>query len=149
MVVGTAKASAVPTSPVTPAKGCGTDAAQLMSQITYNEALDASYLLTFVCVNVSNGVQTQGTWYFSTATSLEAQDWTTPQLIANTQFPIDSKSTTCAHGTSFDGWYPSFMSPGLKPGHTGRTGKVFFLNGCDGALGRKLMSRTFKITDGP
>ena len=116
-----------------------------MPSITYNEALNA-YLLTFVCVNVSSGVQTQGAWYFSTATSLEKQDWTTPQMIENTQFPID---TSCSHGTSFDGWYPSFMSPGLEVGHTGRKGKVFFMNGCDGALGREFRSRTFTITGGP
>jgi hypothetical protein len=131
-----------PDSPVTTSKGCGTAAAQLMSQISYNDSLRL-YMLTFVCVNVSNDVQTQGAWYFATASSLELQDWSTPILIAGSQFPI---STACAHGTSFDGWYPSFMSPGHEEGHLGLTGKVFFMNGCDGALGRTFMSRSFTIT---
>jgi hypothetical protein len=47
-----------------------------------------------------------------------------------------------------DGWYPSFMSPGHTEGHIGLTGKVFFMDGCDGALGREFKSRSFTITGG-
>jgi len=141
-----------PDSKVTSVKGCGDSAAQIMSQITYNEDLHA-YLLTFVCVNVENGVQTQGGWYFSTATSLEKQDWSDPQLIQGTQGDITGyfppTGAACGHGMSFDGWYPSFMSPRFEAGHTGKYGKVFYMYGCDGALGRRFMSRDFKISVSP
>jgi hypothetical protein len=134
-------------SPVTSSKGCGTAAAQLMAQISYNDDLQL-YLLTFVCVNVSNGVTTQGGWYFATATSLEQMNWTAPQLIANSQFPVPAGA--CSHGASFDGWYPSLISPGHKEGHTGLTGTVVFLSGCDGSLqGRQFRSRTFTISTRP
>jgi len=134
-------------SPVTSSKGCGTAAAQLMAQISYNDDLQL-YLLTFVCVNVSNGVTTQGGWYFATATSLEQMNWTAPQPIANSQFAVPAGA--CTHGASFDGWYPSFMSPGHKEGHTGLTGTVLFLSGCDGSLqNRQFRSRTFTISTGP
>ena len=132
-------------SPVTTSKGCGTAAGQLMPQISYNDSLGL-YMLTFVCLNITDGVPTQGAWYIATASSLELQDWSTPVLIAGSQFPVSS--TACAHGASFDGWYPSFMSPGHRPGHLGLTGTVFFLNGCDGSLGRAFMSRSFTITGG-
>ena len=48
-------------------------------------------------------------------------------------------------GSSFDGFYPSFMSPGAPAGHTRNTGRVYFLNGCDTALPRAFVSRTFTI----
>jgi len=134
-------------SPVTSSKGCGAAAAQLMAQISYNDDLQL-YLLTFVCANVTNGVVTQGAWYFATASTLEQMSWTTPQLIANSQFP--APQNVCSHGASFDGWYPSFVSPGHAEGHTGLTGTVFFLSGCDGSLeGRHFRSRTFTISIGP
>jgi len=134
-------------SPVTNSKGCGTAAAQLMAQISYNDDLQL-YLLTFVCVTVSNGVTTQGAWYFATATCLEQMNWTTPQLIANSQFL--APQGVCSHGADFDGWYPSFMSPGHREGHTGLTGTVFFLSGCDGSLeDRHFRSRIFSISIGP
>ena len=134
-------------SPVTSSKGCGTAAAQLMAQISYNDDLQL-YFLTFVCVNVSNGVIIQGAWYFSTATSLEQMQWTTPQLIANSQFAVPMNA--CTHGASFDGWYPSFMSPDHAAGHIGLKGVVFFLSGCDGSLqGRAFRARRFTIATGP
>jgi hypothetical protein len=118
---------------------------QAVGQISYNDGLGL-YLMTFVC-GMPKLTPPQGAWYFSTATSLESQNWTVPQLIENSQYPL---LTPCpgpsGGGNSFDGWYPSFMSPGSPAGHTGLTGLVFFLNGCNGSLDRTFNSRVFTIT---
>lgn len=137
-------------SGVLPSRGCA--GYQTNAQIGYNDTL-AEYLMTFVCVSVqkdSSGTphQTQAAWYFSTATSLEREDWSAPAMIENSQFPV---SQACSYdrksGTEFDGWYPSFMSPGAAAGHTSSSGSVFFMNGCD--IGKRtFMSRTFTITMG-
>ena len=128
---------------VPPGGGCGAHALQAMPGITFNDDLGL-YLLTFVCP--SNGI---AGWYYSTATSLDLEDWTEPQLIANSQFPITPNcgggGTT---GNQFDGWYPSFMSPGAAAGHTKLTGMVFFQNGCDTGP-RVFASRTFTIATQP
>ena len=125
---------------VTPSPGCAAHGGQGMPQISFNDDLGL-YLLTFVCqANLVGG------WYYSTATSLDLQDWTPPQLIANSQFPI---TQNCGNGGTsgqhFDGWYPSFISPDAAAGHTKLTGMVFFLNGCDTGT-RTFASRTFTIT---
>jgi hypothetical protein len=58
-------------------------------------------------------------------------------------------------GVTFDGWYPSFMTPSslaavYQPGQIGNTGQVFFMQGCNSAgSGRSFVSRTFTITTGP
>jgi hypothetical protein len=71
-------------SGVTPARGC--TGGQQQGQISYNDAID-QYLLTFVCVSLQgqpgNLKPFQAAWYYSTATSLELQNWTMPQLIQN------------------------------------------------------------------
>jgi len=98
------------------------------------------YLLVFVCESA-----TEAGWYYSTAWSLERQDWTAPQLILGSM----SAATPCGvgdAGASFDGFYPSFMSPGMPPGHLSETGQAFFMDGCDLGLTRKFKSRTFTIT---
>jgi uncharacterized protein (TIGR03437 family) len=102
------------------------------------------YLLTFFCSSGSGNSATAA-WYYSTATSLDIQDWTTPKMIANTQFPI----TACNGQSSamFDGYYPSFMSPGAAPGHLKLTGTVFLMD-CM-AVPRTLKSRTFTIATQP
>jgi hypothetical protein len=51
---------------------------------------------------------------------------------------------SCAAGKGFDGYYPSFMSPGHAAGHLGLTRQVFFMNGCNPS--RLFQSRTFTIT---
>jgi len=128
-----------------PASGC--PGIQEMSEINYNDDLGL-YLMIFVC----NSLQEDGygAWYYSTATSLDLQDWTPPQLIENSRFPIlkpcPLSETTPKSGTQFNGFHPSFMSPGASQGHTRLTGKVFFLNGCDTGLPRAFASRTFTIT---
>jgi len=128
---------------VPPSGGCGANVLQEQPQISFNDDLGL-YILTFVCQ--SNGV---AGWYYSTATSLDIEDWTAPQLIANSEFPF---TPDCGDGgtsgNQFDGWYPSFMSPGAAAGHTKLTGMVFFQNGCDTGS-RVFASRTFTIVTQP
>ena len=121
---------------------------QIQGQISYFRAIN-QYLLTFLCVQLSNGTPYQAGWYYATASSLELQNWTTPQLITNSLLPVTPAcNTTDMSGNSFDGWYPSFMSPGFRTGHLGKTGRVFLLTGCDTGM-RSFKSRTFTITTGP
>src|ERR1022692_2003086 len=133
-------------SGVLPAGGC--IGYQSMGSISYVDPLGL-YLMTFACGS-SKAVPPHAAWYFSVATSLDLQDWTVPQMIANSQFPLFTPCPgSTAEGASFDGWYPSLMSPGSVAGHVGLTGLVFFLNGCDVTTDRKFMSRTFSITVDP
>lgn len=136
-------------SGVLPARGC--QGYQTMAQISYNDAL-REYMLTYVCVsskaNPSGTLEpSQGAWYFSTATSLDSQNWTAPRLIENSQYALSSACGPGGSGAAFDGWYPSFMSPGVAAGHVSSAGTVFFLNGCDTGA-RTFSSRTFTITGG-
>jgi hypothetical protein len=131
---------------VLPSTGCSPNARQAMAEINYNDDLQL-YLLIFVCQSGTTGSRVAA-WYYSSATSLDLQNWSAPQLIANSQFPITTPCSTAGTGSQFDGWYPSFMSPGAAAGHTRLTGKVFFQNGCDTAS-RVFASRTFTITTGP
>ena len=125
-------------SGVTPTIGC--TGHQDMGQISHNDDLGL-YLLTFVCVSHSDAA-----WYYSTATNLDLQNWSTPQQITGSSFSItDNCGNNGTSGQQFDGWYPSFMSPGAAVGHTRLTGKVFYMNGCDTGT-HKFMSRTFTIT---
>jgi hypothetical protein len=135
-----------PDSGVLPSRGCnGYDS---MGSISYSDPLHL-YLLAFVCV--SGGVTggsfqpTQAAWYFSTATNLDLENWSEPQMIENSQLPVTHGCGANGGGDSFDGWYPSFMSPNYPAGHISQTGEVFFMNGCD--IGKRtFMSRTFTIT---
>ena len=99
----------------------------------------SSYLLTFVCFT-----GTTSAWYYSTATSLDIQDWTTPQIIQNSQFPATSPGGC----PTTDGFYPSFMSSGAASGHIKLTGTVFLLSGCIVGA-RTFVSRTFTIATQP
>jgi hypothetical protein len=119
--------------------------AQGMGSISRIDAL-ALYLLTYVCRS-DKAVPPVAAWYFSTASSLDLQDWSTPQIIANTQYPLYAPCPDSpAQGASFDGWYPSFVSPGSPTGHLSFGGHVFFLNGCDVSTNRAFNSRSFTIT---
>ena len=138
-------------SPITAARGCGGSGYQAGGQISYVEPLQR-YMLTFVCVKLqmtSSGQYApyEAGWYFSTATSLETQDWSSPVAMAGSTGPVAAAPTTgCPNGADFDGWYPSFVTPGREPGHLGRSGFVFFLNGCDGgSSGRVFSSRPFTL----
>ena len=126
-----------------PGSACPGGGYQNHAQISYNDDL-GQYLMTVVCV-ANTAASPVAAWYYSTATSLDIQDWTPLQLIANSQFPL----TTCSTGLfMFDGWYPSFVSPGTTGGHTKSTGSVFLLNGCEVGT-RTFNSRTFTITTKP
>ncbi len=94
------------------------------------------YLLTFVCQ--SNASATPSAWYYTTATSLDLQDWSPPQMMQNGQFP---ENGACAQ----NGWYSSFMSPGAAPSHVGLTGTAFY----KGCVPSQFSSRTFTITTQP
>jgi hypothetical protein len=134
-------------SGVLPTTGCA--GRQVMSEISYNDDLGL-YLIIFVCNPSSKGF---AAWYYSTATSLALEDWTEPQMIANSEHaitaPCNFSDPNHPTGSLFDGFYPSFMSPGSPAGHTRLTGRAFFLNGCDTGLPRAFASRTFTITTEP
>ena len=108
---------------------------QVSGQISYNDDLGA-YLMTFF-----SRCGATGAWYYATATSLALQDWSLPQVIANSEGPYATPCSGLASGAAFDGFYPSFMSPGAAAGHTRLTGKAFFLNGCNQG------ARTFAARD--
>jgi hypothetical protein len=129
---------------VLPSKGCSGFQAQ--PEISRNDTYGV-YMMTYVCVTSVSGVQTQAAWFYSTATSLALQNWSAPQMIANSQFSVTDPCTgSSAGGSQFDGWYPSLLSPGSPSDHTTGTGYVFFMNGCTGGLPRAFSSRTFTIT---
>lgn len=113
---------------------------QFQPGLSYNDALHR-FLMTMVC-EVSSTPGQLG-WFFSTATSLELEDWTAPQLIANTQFTTSSCGT---NGTDFDGWYPSLYSLNLAVGQTGRNNVAFYLDGCNLDTSRTFKSRTITVT---
>ena len=54
-----------------------------MPEITYNDDLGL-YFMIFVGNLCAQG---HTAWYYSTATSLDREDWTTPQMIANSEHP--------------------------------------------------------------
>jgi len=126
-------------TPFLPPGGCS--GAQNMGEITRNDDLGL-YVALFVCTGSNTG-----TWYYSTATSLDLEDWSVPQPIANSQFPSTPACSADGRGQQFDGWYPSAMSPQAPAGHTKLTGFIFLMNGCDTGT-RKFASRTFTITAG-
>ena len=101
-------------SGIIPTTGC--TGRQSMPGITYNDDLGL-YLLTFVCNPSSTSptgivpARTFAAWYYSTATSLELEDWTTPQPILNSEREIVAPCNTTdpkePSGSAFDGFYPS------------------------------------------
>ena len=136
-------------SGVLPTTGCNGN--QERAEITRNDDLGL-YLMVFVC-NPSSTLPTTpperfAAWYYSTATSLELQDWSEPQLIVNSERALTSPYNSAGGGVSFDGYYPSLMSPGSPAGHTQLTGRVFFMNGCDTGS-HVFTSRKFTIATEP
>ena len=51
----------------------------------------------FVCI--AAGSSPLAAWYYSTATSLDLQDWTVPQIIQNSQFPVTVRAALRAGST--------------------------------------------------
>jgi uncharacterized protein (TIGR03437 family) len=128
---------------VLPSRGCiGNQVHQ--GEITYNDDLGL-YLMIYVCFSDPQQGNL-GAWYYSTATSLDLQDWTVPQMIANSQYPVITPCPGQTSGQGFDGHYPSAMSPGAAVSHTKLTGYVFFMNGGCDLNTRQFLSRTFTIT---
>lgn len=131
-------------SGVLPTRGCAGN--QRSPEISRNDAL-GRYLMIFTCINVSPAGQ--AAWYYSTAASLDAQNWTPPKMITNSLGPVLNPCMgASAGGTQFDGFYPSTVSPGAAQGHTLRTGLVYFLDGCDGGSLRAFDYRNFTIAGG-
>ncbi len=124
---------------------CGASYGEGNAQIAFNDALQR-YMMTFVCTtyrcaSADKCEATEDALFFSTATSLERQDWTAAQQIENSTYP---RVTQPRGGWIMDGGYPSFVSPGCKSGHLGLTGSVFLLKG--NPLGeRQFVSRLFTI----
>jgi len=131
-----------------PARGC--PGVEDDPSISYIDAV-GRYLLTYVCADVTPEAdgQLHAGWYYSTATSLEKEDWTQPRLIVNSSEILVQQCNPVDHsGQGFDGWYPSFMSPGAQSGHLDLNGIVFFMGGCDTGA-RTFASRGFLIAPGP
>jgi hypothetical protein len=118
---------------------------QYQPGLSFNVALQR-YLMTMVC-EVSSTAGQLG-WFFSTATSLDAEDWSAPQMIENTQSTAQPCSGN-SNGTDFDGWYPSIYSLTLEPGRTGKNDIAFYLDGCNLDPDRTFKSRTITVTPDP
>lgn len=123
--------------------GCTPNTLQQMGEITFNDDLGA-WLFIFVCTSGATGALVAA-WYYAIATSLDQQDWSPPLPIQNSSGPVTIPCPATGTGHQYDGYYPSFMSPGAAAGHTKLTGKAFFLNGCDTGA-RTFMARAFTIT---
>ena len=134
-------------SAVMPSTGCGSTS-QTDPEISYNDDLGL-YLMIFLCNSDPTGDAPIGGWYYSTATSLDLEDWTAPQLIQNSQYPHTLSCPGQTTGDDFDGEHLSTMSPLAASGHTKLTGYFFFTHiTCDPAL-KQFLSRTFTIVAEP
>jgi hypothetical protein len=129
-------------SAVTPSLGCTYPE---NPEISYNDDLGL-YLMIRKCLG-GPAASELGGWYYSTATSLDLEDWTVPQLIQNSQYPW--ASCTTGTGQTFDGHYPSTLSPGAAPGHTKLTGYIFLTYITCDLTTRQFLSRTFTIVAEP
>jgi uncharacterized protein (TIGR03437 family) len=132
-------------SNVTPSSVCGQS--QESPEISYNDDLGL-YLLIFKCYTGPASARLGG-WYYSTATSLDLEDWSMPQLIQNSQYPLTAPCPGQTTGQDFDGFYHSTVSPGAAVGHTKLTGYIFFSHVACSLGARQFLSRTFTITTEP
>ncbi|MBV1704282.1 MAG: hypothetical protein KGI57_09565 [Hyphomicrobiales bacterium] len=124
---------------------CGASYGEGGPQIAYDDAL-RRYVMTFVCTTYvcpSPGKceATEDSLFFATATSLAKQDWSPARKIERSTYRRVNRPDG---GWIVDGGYPSFVSPGCKPGHLGLTGSVFLLKG-DPLGDRRFVSRSFAI----
>ena len=72
------------------------------------------------------------------------EEWSAPQEIVGSWSAFNTGGA-CVQ--DFDGWYPSFMSLGRRPGHLSTNGYMFYMAGCAGAVSqRQFSSRPFRIT---
>ena len=152
--IGGVQQSVIPTGPF---QNCEAPAqTQFGASISYVEDTQ-QYLLIFVCTSGNdpvlgpNGPGNHGAaWFWSTSSNLsDPTQWSAPQEIPGSWSEFDL-SGGCQ---SYNGWYPTFMSLGKKPGHLSTTGYVFYLWGCQGGgtpgPGRQFSSRQFTITTAP
>ncbi len=136
---------------------CGSPAQAFWgASISYVETTQ-QYLLTFICTSPNDpslgkgGAGNRGAaWFYSTSYDLsDPSQWSAPQEIAGSWSEFDS-SGGCE---SYQGWYPTLMSLGKKPGRLATTGYVFYLWGCQTGgtpnPGRQFSARQFTITTGP
>jgi len=72
------------------------------------------------------------------------EQWSIPNEMENSWTVIPCPNP-CSQGEYLDGWYPSLMSLGAKPGHLTTEGYVFYMNGCISDNGRTFSTRTFTI----
>jgi uncharacterized protein (TIGR03437 family) len=133
-------------SALTLSTGCGSRG-QSSPEISYNDDVGL-YLMITKCYSGTAGALVGG-WYYSTATSLDREDWTEPQLIQNSQYPLTSPCPGQTSGQDFDGYYSATMSPGAASGHTKLTGYFFFSHVTCNLAARQFLSRTFAITTEP
>ena len=138
-------------SAVMPSTGCGSTV-QDTPDISYNDDLGL-YLMISLCYSGPKGAKVGG-WYYSTATSLDLEDWTTPQLIQNSQepkyaCPVPTQTVQPQTGGDFYGDHPSTVSPGAASGHTKLTGYIFFTHITCDLANRRFLSRTFTIVAEP
>ena len=127
-----------------PSVGC--PGIQRQASLTRNDDLGV-YMMLFLCNNTRP--PGQAAWYYSIATSLDLEDWTPPrQIVGSAGQVLNPCMGISAGGEQFDGWYPSFMSASAPQGHINKTGRAYFLNGCEGSTLRAFMYRNFKITGG-
>jgi hypothetical protein len=138
-------------SAVMPSTGCGSTN-ETTPDISYNDDLGL-YLMISLCYSPQEDAGAPagyrvGGWYYSTATSLDLEDWTTPQFIQNSQYP----KLSCPgnpRGYDFDGDHPSTLSPGAASGHTKLTGLIFLTHITCDLASRQFLSRAFTIVAEP
>ncbi len=135
---------------------------QLGGAIEYVEATH-EYVLTFICNSPSDpanpsapppaGATRGAAWFYSTLDAtqydLSRQDmWSAPTEIGGSWRWFASNGASPASNCVYDGWYPTFMSLGTKPGHLTKTGYAFSMDGCqdtEAGAPRAYTSRTFTI----
>ena len=141
---------------------------QLGGSISFVET-SQEYLLLFICnspIDPANpgapsptGSTRGAAWFYATLDAtkydLSRQDqWGAPREIPESWAWLTSNANEagCPSGGCsacvYDGWYPSLMSMGNKPGHLGSSGYVFSMQGCqDVGAGspRAYVSRAFNL----
>jgi arylsulfatase A-like enzyme len=145
-----------PILPDGPYENCG-DQSQARHQASISYVDDTQqYLLAFVCNSPTDpasghgaGKITGSAWFYSTNYDLsDPGQWSPPQEIIGSW----SEHDTSGGCLDYEGWYPTFMSLGNKPGHLSTDGYVFYMWGCQGGGapgGRQYSSREFTITKSP
>jgi hypothetical protein len=128
------------------------------ASISYSDSTH-EYVLFFVCLSPTepapgstyvSGDTKGGAWFYSTIDAdlydLSSEDqWSLPTEVVNSWSPFIPNGGC---GKDFNGWYPSLMSLGARPGHLGTSGFIFYMDGCtdkETTGGRIYSSRAFTI----